>query len=137
MSRFKKRAITLAVGCIIGVVPVAARPRHWYTDKWFWVGEGVGVAARTLDCTSTQQRLSQGYAEGNLLVGPHPGRGAVIGLCVGSEAALTGLHIVSWKYSHNEPSKLWRNVGRWEVPAIQGGVFGSAAARNYSLPKLR
>lgn len=127
------RAKLLAFLLLLSPLSTFAAPRHWYTDKKWWLGEAVIAGAVFVDYHSTAINRGVG-GETNPFLGPHPTtRGLVI---VGASAFTywTTLHAVEWHIGHDDPNKAWRIVGYTAIPVVAAAIHGTAAAHNYSLP---
>jgi len=112
---------------------VEARPRHWYTDKKWWVGEFFVAASIGADAASTVQRTGR-QVEGNHLLGKNPSRRSVIGVAVLSMSIQTSLHAEAWHITVGEDdTKPWRLVAYTGVPIICMSIYGTAAVHNYHL----
>lgn len=104
----------------------------WRRDGWFWAGAGVIVASNVADAWTTSARR-RGLEESNPLLGRSPSDrkiAVVAGLGTGIEL---GLHLLAWKKSHNDPSRFWREFGRWSGPVAIALINGRAAIRNAQL----
>ena len=114
----QKITMNILATILLWSIPCQASPRHWYTDKWWWVGEAVNIAMPLLDANSTEHAVSRGAFETHpWLIGRHPSSHAAYEAGTGASAFYTILHIAAWKLSHDDKSKAWRNVGRWGIPA--------------------
>jgi hypothetical protein len=119
---------------VLSSVPADAAPKHWYTDKLWWAGEAINIAMPLLDANSTEYGIHRGGIETHpWLIGHHPTPGQAYGAGVGAAVLYTGLHIATWKLSHDDSSKAWRNVGRWGVPATVTANHLPAAIHNYRI----
>ena len=45
--------------------------------------------------------------------------------------ASTGLNLLSRHYGKADPSKTWRFISKWAVPAVIAGTLGNNAADEY------
>jgi hypothetical protein len=117
------------------------KPKPLHKNVQFWGGELLINAALALDAASTSKNHGYGYIESNPIgvhfVGTYPSNGRLIGVGIGADAVYTGLNVVAWKLVRKDPSKEWRFLGHWVVPAIAGSIHGWAAHHNYSLPDVK
>jgi len=113
------------------------RPRlgdRWYKDKTWWAGETLGVLLPlALDADSTIRNQSQGCIESNPLLGSHPSNAKIIGVTVVGAGIQTTLYWLSYRLSHNDPSRTWRIIGQLGVPAAVWSTNGRSAINNYQL----
>lgn len=121
------------VAWLLFAVPASARPRHWYTDWKWWVGESVIVTAVVLDGKSTCDGFKRGLVEGNFVLRGSTSCGKNLGLLVVEGAVQTGLHAESYRLLRDDPSPTWRAVSLVTVPVIACSFHCTAAARNFSL----
>jgi len=116
-----------------------ARPRHWFTDPKWWLGEVIIASAIAADAHSTADR-SRHLVEGNHLLGGNPSKLRVAGLASLSMGLQTTYHAAAWHYSvgDDDPSKAWRLVGYTAIPIVCVSIYGHAAVHNYQLdfPKM-
>lgn len=123
-----------------GAGAIRAAPAHksalrdW---KW-WVGEAVIVTATGIDAQSSCRMWARGYVEAN---GPARGNnscGETVGIIMGANIVYTTLHLLNHRYivQTSDDSKLWRTLGRLEIPAIVAAIHGQAAAHNYGQAPL-
>lgn len=115
---------------------LAANPPHpWYKDKWFWVGIGVLSATTTAELhgTAMDQPRFQEVGASHVILGPHPSNAALAGWGVGEIAWFGTLHWFCYHKSHKDPSKAWRQIGRWVIPATIGPLETRAAIHDYRL----
>ncbi len=114
----------------------AEHPSHpFYKDKYFWMGTTVIGAAVALDAASTSwgQGQKPPFIENNPLLGKHPSNAKLVGFGIAGFGSYEVLHIFSYHESHRDPSKAWREIGRWAIPAIVASIHGHYAAHNYGL----
>jgi hypothetical protein len=109
---------------------ISARPRHWYSDPKFWIGEAVIVGSTYADARTTCNGFGRGYVEGNPLDRGAHNCGAAIGILSIGTGIYTGLHIASYRMLQDDTSKAWRGVSLVTVPAIAFGFDGVSAIRN-------
>lgn len=127
---------------LILLLPVhaEARPKHWFSDKKWWVGEFFIAAAIGADAHSTIQRTNR-QVEGNHLLGRNPSRAKVIGLASLSMGLQTSYHAFCWHLTSGEDdAKGWRIVGYTAIPTEVVAIYGlKGAVHNYQLefPKLK
>jgi hypothetical protein len=113
---------------------------HWYTSKSWWVGDGIAGGAIALDAFSTTSKVLPGYPyvlEGNKALGHHPSRGKLIEVASAEFSALTIIHALAWHFSHQDPSRTWRFIGAWSVPAEVAAAHIPAAIHNFNLPSYQ
>jgi hypothetical protein len=109
-------------------------PKPFYKSKQFWVGVAVIGASVAADSASTSHgQHYPGIVETNPLLGPHPSDAKIAGLGAGGFATYFGLHLASYQLSRKDPSKEWRFIGRWGVPASAASVHVPLAVHNYEL----
>jgi len=117
-----------------------ARPKHWFTDPKWWVGEFFIAAAIGADAQSTVLRTNR-QVEGNHLLGKNPSRQSVIGVAVLSMGLQTTYHAFCWKLTVGEDDlKGWRIVGYTAIPTEVVAIYGlKGAVHNYHLefPKAK
>ena len=135
MKLLKLLAILLLIA-----FPAEARPKHFFSDKKWWVGEFFIAAAIGADAHSTVQRTGR-QIEGNHLLGPNPSRAKVIGLASLSMGLQTSYHAFCWHLTTGEDdAKGWRIVGYTAIPVEVVSIYGlKGAIHNYHLefPKLK
>ena len=138
------------------VVPSFAGPKHFYTDKKWWIGVAVIGATSALDALSTCQTADRG-SESNFILGLHPSCKSVAALEIAGFASQSGLHALAWhcqqddfleKHPHGVHGRCY-SLNEYEgshpvlnqvfiysaVPAINAGIHVPAAIHNWSLPK--
>lgn len=114
-----------------------ATPRHWYTDKKWWVGEAVIVGSTMADAASTCRGVGRGGVEQNMILGPSPSCGHVFAFEVGATGYWTFFHALDWHLMNGEnpDAKLgWRVFGYTVIPIAAFAVNGSAAIQNFGVP---
>jgi hypothetical protein len=127
------KILALVLALAVASSPIAARPRHWFTDWRGWAGEAVIVGSVIADGRSSCVGYSHGLVEaGPLRSGQHSCAQAVSLLAVGG-AVYTGLHIWQLRLNEDEPSWKWRTAGYLTMPATVCGLHCTAAAHNYRL----
>ncbi len=117
--------------------PGLARPRHWYTDRKFWVSEGVIGTAIFLDYHSTAARPYG--SETNPFLGTHPSNRRIAGIGLLDFGAETGFNLAFYKIARiggqaNE-TRTWNTLGYITEPAISLATHLPAAIHNYRLPR--
>lgn len=134
------RLLSLTLSILLLPSIGAARPRHWFTDKKWWLGEFFIAAAIGADAHSTVQRTGR-QIEGNHLLGRDPSRVKVIGLATLSFGLQTTYYAACWHLTTGEDdAKGWRIVGYTAIPVTVVSIYGlKGAIHNYQLefPKLR
>jgi hypothetical protein len=128
-------AMLIAAVLLSGSVAHAEpKPRRWYKDWKWWVGEALIAGIRVADAHSsvTVRSRCPGCYETNFLLGKHPSTGALVAMSSAGLGVETTLHILSWKYCRNEDSRLWRAVSYSLVPAITA-VSIPGIVHNYGL----
>jgi len=113
-----------------------AAPRqhdHWYKDKVFWAGIAVIAASQVLDAHSTASGFGHHISEANPILGPHPSSTKIGVYTFGYFTFQSALHVAAYKQSHNDPSKAWRLIGQWGLPATAASVNGIQGIKNYRL----
>jgi hypothetical protein len=126
--------IALAAAC---AGSANARPKHWYTDKKWWIGEAINVGATMADADSTCRAVRRGAVEQNIILGPSPGCGHVFALEIGAAGYWTCLHILDWHlWDSNDPDPHLglRVLGYTVIPVAAAAINGSAAIQNYGVP---
>jgi len=110
-----------------------ARPKHWFTDPKWYLGEFFVAASIGADAASTVQRTNR-QIEGNRFLGRNPSRQKVIGVAVLSMGLQTTYHALAWHLTVGEDdTKPWRVVAYTAVPIICMSIYGPAAVHNYHL----
>ncbi len=111
------------------------RPRRWYKDWKWWVGEALIAGIRAADAHSTVTTPSRcpGCIETNLFLGKHPSTGAIVAISSGGFGLESALHILSWKYCPNENSRWWRAASYALVPGVDAAGSIPAIVHNYGL----
>jgi hypothetical protein len=129
----KLPVIAMVVASVAGSTNAA--PRHWYTDKKWWIGESVNLLATGLDANSTCCALSRGSTEGNIILGPHPSCRNVAGMQMGAAFYWTFFHVLDWHFWNNPeapvPNRALRIIGYTAIPVAAAAIHGSAAIHNY------
>ena len=117
-----------------------ARPKHFFTDKKWWIGEFFIAAAIGADAHSTVIRTNR-QTEGNIFLGRNPSRAKVIGLASLSMGLQTSYYALCWHLTTGEDdTKGWRIVGYTAIPTEVVAIYGlKGAIHNYQLefPKLK
>lgn len=149
------KGLTLSL-LVVFAVPAFAGPKHFYTDKKWWIGVAVIGAANALDALSTCQSAGRGI-ETNPILGPNPSCKNVAGLTIGGFVIESGFHALSWhcqqddffeqhpagqkgrcyglnQYEGNHPI-LNQVLVYSAIPAINVGFHIPAAIHNWGLPK--
>src|SRR3974390_676398 len=117
---------------VTSAIPAFGSPKHWYTDKKWWVGEAVIVTAVALDMNSTAGAIHRGGWETNVFLCPHPStrRIAIMGTAAGGY--WTFFHALDWHFFHDD-SKGFRIFSYTAIPAIAVATHVPAAINNYSV----
>src|SRR5260370_1216569 len=73
------------------------RPKRWYKDWKWWVGEALIAGIRAADAHSTVTTPSRcpGCIETNLFLGKHPSTGAIVAISTEGFALESALHILT------------------------------------------
>lgn len=127
---------TIAVLLLLALtIPVSAKPKHFYTDKKFWLSEIVIGTAVFLDYHSTATHLYGN--ETSPLLGFHPSSGKVAGIGLLDFGVETGLNISFYKIARiggqaNE-TRTWDMLGYITQPTISLATHLPAAIHNYGL----
>jgi hypothetical protein len=130
----KSFALALAVATIAG--PAGAAPRHWYSDKKWWIGEAVNIGATMADANSTCRALRRGAVEENMVLGARPSCGQAYALEVGAAGYWTFFHALNWHWwdgQNPDPKLGWRLYGYASIPVAVFAINGSAAIHNYGV----
>jgi len=106
-----KRILALV---LVLATPVMAKPKHFYQDKKWWIGEAAIVASGLASGISVNH-TRQG---GTNLFGNATSSGEIAGIELAGFGVYTGLHILDWKVGHDDPNKVWRFIAYTSVPAI-------------------
>jgi len=113
------------------------KPRHWYTDWKWWVGEAAIAGIRFADAHSTALARSRcaGCIETNPIIGKHPGNGDIIALSSVGFGIETALHIASSVHCPdvNWDSRPWRIACDALMPGIDAAISVPDIVHNYSL----
>jgi hypothetical protein len=129
----KFRALCVGLLLLAGATGAEARPRHWYKDWKWWVGEAVIAGAFVADAHSTSLAQSQHIGiESSPFLGSHPDNKSIVGLSLTGFAIETGIHAGCWHFSH-EDTKPWRVLGYTAIPLEGVLILGRAAKHNYEL----
>jgi hypothetical protein len=126
---------TLCAGLflLLAATNAEAKPKHWYKDWKWWVGEAVIAGAFVADAHSTSLAQSRHVGiEGNPFLGPHPDNKAIVGLSLTGFAIETGLYAGCWHFSHDD-TKPWRILGYTGIPVGGVVILGRSAKHNYEL----
>ena len=111
-----------------------AHPPHpWYKDTPFWGGVGIIGGSIALDAASTSKGQQYGLIETNPILGAHPNNGQIAAFSLAGFGLNFGLHYLSYRYSHKDPSTAWRTIGRWQIPVINAALHIPPAVHNYQL----
>jgi hypothetical protein len=128
-----KRAAILTVLYLLTVLPASAQPSWWHRHWKTVVGDGLILAATSIDAQSTCAGFRQGFVErAPLMRGTH-NCGATVGLLAAGTATYFALNYGAHRMTYDDPNKYWRFAGTWTIPAIAVGFHGQAAAHNYLL----
>ena len=109
--------------------PLEASPKHFYNDKWWWIGEAVIVSEVGIDAHVTSVGIRRGFTEENPLLGGHPSNGAVVIWAAGMTTLYTTGHVFTWHYLHGES----RIASDLLVPGIATAVHVPAIVKDYEL----
>lgn len=133
-----RKTLATAVALIFLATPLAAKPKHFYSDKKWWIGVGVIGAVALLDGISSEHAYNRGAVEvgwdASPLIGAHPSPAASAGYCFGEFAVGAAFHWGAWKATHNDTSKYWRFAGYTTVPAIWTGIGTPTIVNNFRFP---
>lgn len=124
--------------CCLALLSLAAsaeaRPKHWYTDKKWWVGTALMGAAIAADAHSTSRGVGMGLQERNTWAfGSRPSNARIAGISLGYFAIQTSLHAAAWHVERNETSKPWNVLKYTALPTTVLVINGHDAAKNYQL----
>jgi hypothetical protein len=129
----KLKILGIFMFSLLTVTNVEAKPRHWYKDWKWWMGEAVIAGAFVADGYSTSLAQSRhAGVETNPFLGPHPSNRGIVGLSLAGFSVETAMHAACWHYSHDE-NKGWRIFGYTTTPTAAAAVIGRSAAHNFSL----
>lgn len=129
--------ITLMALLLLGLFATqdaVARPKHFYTDKWWWLGRGFSATAVGLDAWSTGSYLNvcSTCADSFPLFNVNS-RGTIAGASIIDFAISTGFSVVEWhlgpRLSDGKPVD--RLLGYFGQPAVDGALHGWAATTNW------
>jgi hypothetical protein len=111
------------------------RPRRWYKDWKWWVGEALIAGIRAADAHSTVTTHSRcpGCIETNFFLGKRPSTGAVVAISGAGFSLESALHILSWKYCPDERSRWWRAASYALVPGVDAAGSIPGIVHNYGL----
>lgn len=128
----KTFGLLLMMVMVAAVAPAAqAKPKHFYQDWRWWIGTAVIGTATVLDYSSTAHDGSRGLSESNnILLGPHPSSGRLVGVGLADFAFFTALHAGSYELVRNDPNKASQTAGLLDVPVIAGAIHGYGFASN-------
>ena len=129
-----KRVTAILIAMLWLTMPGSAwsKPRHWYSDPKFWMGEAVIAGALIADGATTVNGLHRGMMETNPILGAHPSTARVAGYDVTLFAGYTAANAAEHHLTRNE-SKPWRVAGYVAIPAIAASAHGYAAIHNSEL----
>lgn len=110
------------------------RPKHWFKDWKWWVGEAFIAGIRAADAHSsvTVRANCPACNETNFFLGKHPSTGALAGMAGAGFGIQTTLHILSWKYCPSENSRWWRAATYSLVPGVSAASI-PGIVHNYGL----
>lgn len=96
------------------------RPKRWFKDWKWWLGEAfiAGIQAADAHSSVTAQANCPACNETNFFLGKHPSTGALAGMASAGLGIQTTLHILSWKYCPDEHSRWWRAASYSLVPGL-------------------
>lgn len=116
----------------------STKPKHFFKDKKWWIGESMNVLWPLLDAQSTCRDSHRGAEETNIVLGPHPSCKDVFALEAGAVGYWTFFHALQWHLVENpnqyEANLGWRIFGYTVIPVAATAVNGSAAIHNYRIP---
>ena len=111
------------------------RPKHWFKDWKWWVGEALIAGIRAADAHSsvTAQANCPACNETNFFLGKHPSTGALAGFAAAGLGIETTFHILSWKNCPDENSRWWRVASYALIPSVDAAVSIPGIVHNYGL----
>ena len=124
-------AAVLLAGSLAEAEP---RPKHWYKDWKWWVGEAfiAGIRAADIHSSLTARSRCPVCNETNFFLGNHPSDAALVGVGSAGFGIQTTLHILSWKYCPDENSRWWRAASYALVPGADAASI-PGIVHNYNL----
>lgn len=126
-----KRALLCIL--VLSFLPLAAqaqsKPKHFFQEKKWWIGEAVILASVAVDYAYSSRAISSGFQEGNILLGPYPSTGRMVGIGFAVAGFWTAVHAGSYEIMKNDPSPAWRNLSLMSTPIEAGIIHGYGAAR--------
>jgi hypothetical protein len=129
----KFKAVAVGLFLLIAATNVEAKPKHWYKDWKWWIGEAVIAGAFVADAHSTSMAQSRHIGiESSPFLGPHPDNKSIVRLSLTGFAIETGIHAGCWHFSH-EDTKPWRVLGYTGIPLEGVLILGRSAKHNYEL----
>jgi hypothetical protein len=110
------------------------RPKRWFKDWKWWVGEAfiAGIMAADAHSSVTARANCPACNETNFFLGKHPSTGALAGMAGAGFGIQTTLHILSWKYCPDEHSRWWRAASYSLVPGVAAASI-PGIVHNYGL----
>jgi hypothetical protein len=110
------------------------KPKHFYTDKWWWVGRAVSAVAVGVDAWSTGSYLAACPACGDQFpfFDVHS-KGSIAGAATISFAISTGFSALEWRFGPKIASGKsgYRIAGYIMQPVTDGIAHGWAANHNW------
>ncbi len=124
-------AAVLLAGSLAEAEP---RPKHWYKDWKWWVGEAfiAGIRAADVHSSLTARSRCPVCNETNFFLGNHPSDAALVGVGSAGFGIQTTLHILSWKYCPDENSRWWRTASYSLMPGAAAASI-PGIVHNYGL----
>lgn len=129
------------------LVRTITKAKHWYKDKYFWIGVAINAGANAMDTISTCSAFQRGYVEGEFIL-----RGTrscqKIAVADSIEFALftsgqafmwhcaynTGFHCTGMNHDPGPHEKLYGNFERWTIPVASLASHVPAAVHNWRQP---
>ncbi len=112
-------------------------PKHWYKDRFWWIGEAViaGILATDAYSTAVGRSRCPTCDESNIFLGKHPTNGQITRASIAFLGIGSTLHAFAWKACPdvNRRSRAWRVVCNAAVPSIGAAVVPPRIIRNFGL----
>jgi len=135
-ASMRTRGIALMAAVLLfgSLAHAEPRPKHWFKDWKWWVGEAfiAGIQAADAHSSVAVQANCPACNETNFFLGKHPSTGALAGMAGAGFGIETTFHILSWKYCPDERSRWWRAASYWLVPGASATSI-PGIVHNYSL----